>query len=185
MTFSKVQLASNALILLGHSPISSFDESTAGARIAANLYDSSFLSILCSHRWKFATKKALLARLTEAPQNEFQFQYQLPVDMIMLITTYPVSTYRVLGDKLYSDSDKVEIDYISQISETLLPPYFIKCFEYYLAMQFAIPLTDDLNKVDVMSRMYEKESRVARYADSQSAPQVPIQDDPYIRVRMF
>lgn len=185
MTFSKIQLCSNALILLGHTPISSLTEPTAGAKVASNLYDSSLLSILCSHRWKFATKKALLARLADAPQNQYQFQYQLPSDMVMLITTYPSSTYSVYGDKLYSDSDKVEIDYIYLVSETAFPAYFIKCFEYYLAMQFAVPIMDDLNKIDVMSRLYEKESRIARYADSQSTPQTPIQDDPYIRVRMF
>lgn len=185
MTFTKVQLCSNALVLLGHTPISSFIEPTAGAKVASNLYDSTFISILCSHRWKFATKKALLARLVDAPQNQYQYQYQLPTDMIMPVTTYPVSTYAIYGDKLYSDSDKVEIDYIYQPTESMLPAYFIKCFEYYLAIQFAISLMDDLNKVDVMSRMYEKESRIARYSDSQSTPQVPIQDDPYIRVRVF
>lgn len=185
MAFSKVQLISNALILLGDSPISSLTVPGAGAEAGANLYESSYLSILSSHRWNFATKKALLSRLTEAPQNEYQYQYQLPVDMVMLITTYPASTYRILGDKLYSDSPSVEIDYIYKVTEDKFPSYFIKAFEYYLAVQLAIPVTEDYNKYELMQRGYERESRNARYADAQSAPATPIQDDPYIRVRVF
>ena len=103
----------------------------------------------------------------------------------MLITTYPVSTYRILGDKLYSDSGTIEIDYIWKITEDQFPAYFVKAFEYYLAKQFAIPITEDFNKLEIMQRQYEIESRRARYADSQSAPAVPIVDDPYIRVRAF
>lgn len=184
MAFSKVQLASNALILLGDEPISSFTDAGAGAQTAANLYETSYLSMLSSHRWNFATKKATLARLAEAPRNEYKYQYQLPTDIVMLVTTYPVSTYRILGDKLYSDAETVEIDYIWKIPEDQFPSYFVKAFEFYLAAQFAVPITEDLNKAEVMNRFYERESRKARYADSQSQPAVPIQDDPYIRVRV-
>ena len=49
MAFSKVQLASNALILLGDEPISSFTEAGAGAQTASNLYETAYLSILSSH----------------------------------------------------------------------------------------------------------------------------------------
>ena len=185
MSFSKVQLSSNALILLGDSPISSFTEEGAGAVTASNLYESSYLSILSSHRWNFATKKATLAKLTALPKNEYKYQFQMPTDMVLLITTYPTSRYRILGDTLYSDSNTVEIDYIYRITEDKFPAYFIKAFEFYLASQFAIPITEDLNKADIMQRFYERESRKARYADSQSQPAVPIQDDPYIRVRVI
>lgn len=97
MSFSKVQLSSNALILLGDSPISSFTEEGAGAVTASNLYESSYLSILSSHRWNFATKKATLAKLTALPKNEYKYQFQMPTDMVLLITTYPTSRYRILG----------------------------------------------------------------------------------------
>jgi len=183
--FSKVTLASNALILLGDEPIASFTEEGAGAKVASNLYETSYLSMLASHRWNFATKKATLSQLAEAPRNEFAYKYKLPTDMVMLITTYPVSTYRILGDELHTDSNSVDIDYIWRISEDKFPSYFVKAFEFYLAQQFCIPITEDLNKTEVMKRFYEQESRRARYADSQSQPAVPIQDDPYIRARVF
>lgn len=185
MAFSKEQIASNALVLLGDEPISSFTQSGAGAQTAAALYESSYLSMLSSHRWNFATKKAVLARLSEAPTNEYAFKYQLPTDIVMLITTMPSSDYRVLGDKLYSNFPTAQIDYIWKVTEDQFPAYFVASFEFYLAAKFAIPVTEDINKAEVMKRFYEIESRRARYADSQSAPIVPILDDPYIRVRNF
>lgn len=185
MAFSKIQLASNALILLGDAPISSFNDPGAGAKAISNLYESAYLSILSSHRWNFATKKLQLARLSENPLNEYSYQFQLPTDMVMLITTTPSSTYKILGNKLYSDSTSIEIDYVFRITEDKFPPYFTKAFEFYLATQLAIPVTEDINKMDMMQRMFERESRNARYADSQSAPATPIVDDPYIRVRAF
>lgn len=183
MSFSKVQLISNALILLGDEPINSLTDSGAGAKAGSNLYESSYFAILSSHRWKFATKKVKLARLTASPLNEYKYQFQLPTDYINIITTYPRSDYRLLEDKLYSDSKEIEIDYIYKVNEANFPAYFIKAFEYYLAMQLVIPVTEDYNKMDIMNKMYGIESRKARYSDSQSSPSVPILDDPYIRVR--
>ena len=183
MAYSKIQIASNALILLGDEPISAFDGNGSGAVAAENLYDTSYSAILTSFRWNFATKKKQLSRLTESPQNEYKYQFQLPSDLLLMITTYPASTYRILGNKLYSNSQKVEIDYIYKIDEANFPHYFVKAFEYYLAMQLAIPVTEDLNKAQLMEQMYNKEVRKARYADGQSAPNAPIQDTPNIFVR--
>ncbi len=183
MAFSKIQIVSNSLILLGDNPISSFSDTGAGARAASNLYESTYLSLLSSHRWKFATKKAALSRLTETPLNEYMYQFQLPTDLVLLISTYPVSTYEILEDKLYTDSTSVSIDYVYRVDESRLPKFFIKTFEYFLASDLAIPVTEDINKMDVMYKKYQQESRKARYADSQSQPSVGIVDDPYIRIR--
>jgi len=178
MAFSKVQLASNALILLGDSPISSFTEEGAGAVAASNLYESSYLAMLSSHRWNFATTKATLARLTGTPKNEYKYKFQLPADLVSLITTYPASNYKILGDKLYTDAATCDIDYIFKVTEDKFPAYFITAFEYYLASRLAVPVTEDLNKADMMVQLYDRESRKARYTDSQSTTNVPIQDDP-------
>lgn len=183
MGFSKIQLISNALILLGDSPISSLDDPGAGATAGTNLYESTYLAILSSHRWKFATKKMQLNRLTAVPMNEYKYQYQLPTDLILLITTYPRSDYRILEDKLYTDSNTVSVDYIYRVSEDKFPAYFVKAFEYYLARDLAIPVTEDMKKVEMMQNIYNTEARKARYADSQSSPTVAMQDAPYISVR--
>jgi len=178
-----VQIASNALILLGHQPIASFTEPTAGAEVASNLYQSSYDSMLTTYRWRFATKKAQLARLSAAPINEWSYAYQLPTDLLYVINTQSSSNYEIYGDKLYTNAQTESIDYIYSVSPDKLPAYYVKALELFLAMQFAIPVTGDTDKATIYQRMYEKQMKVARYTDSTQRPQDSFVDSPYTDVR--
>ena len=111
MATSAVNIASNALVLIGDSPISALNESP----VANALYDQSYKSLLSIHRWRFATKKAQLAQLATAPQNEFSYQYQLPADLIYLIKPLNRQDYEIYGDKFYTNSSSVDIDYIFHV----------------------------------------------------------------------
>ena len=181
-TTSNISLASNALLLLGHETIASFDEGTAGATIAANLYENSYLSLLTTHRWRFAAKKAQLARLVETPLNEYNYAFQLPSDCIYLIKTTSC-TYQIYGDKLYSNDLEVEAEYTYRVDEANLPPYFTKMFEFFLSSQFALSLTGDMEKGNYFSRMYLFELKKAKFADSTQHPQESFIDNPYVNVR--
>ena len=181
-TTSSISLASNALLLLGHETIASFDEGTAGATLAANLYETSYLSTLTIHRWRFATKKAQLARLVETPINEYNYAFQLPSDMLYLIKA-DVNDYEIYENKLYCNSQDVYIDYIFRVNEDNLPPYFAKMFEFFLAAQFALSLTGDMEKGNYFSRMYLNELKRAKFADSTQRPQDSFSHSPYLEVR--
>ena len=179
---SAISLASNGLLLLGHETIASFDEGTAGATIAANLYETSYLSTLTIHRWRFATKKARLARLVETPINEYNYAFQLPSDCIYLIKA-DVYDYEIYENKLYCNNQDVYIDYLFRVNEDNLPPYFAKMFEFFLAAQFALSLTGDMEKGNYFSRMYLNELKRAKFADSTQRPQDTFIDAPYLNVR--
>lgn len=185
-TTSSISTASNALLLLGHTPISSFTDGDTGSTIAANLYENSYLAILTSHRWRFATKTQELARLVETPLNDrYKYVYQLPSDLLYLQTINGNETdlYNIYESKLYTNETKVIADYTYRISEDKLPPYFSKMFEFYLAAQFAIPLTGDMAKGDYYSKMYLHEIKRAKYADSTQQPQNLFTDSAYVQVR--
>jgi len=109
---STIQISSNALILLGHPPISSFDEPGAGAQAAANLYEMSYQSMLTTYRWRFATKKATLARLAGTPINGFTYKYQLPEDLLYLIRKDLNTSYEIYGTELHTTDGAVTIDYL-------------------------------------------------------------------------
>ena len=181
-TTSSISLASNALLLLGHGTIASFEEGTAGATIAANLYETSYLSLLTNHRWRFAVKKAQLARLVETPLNEYNYAFQLPSDCIYLIKTTSCH-YQIYGSKLYTNDAAVEVDYTYRVGEDNLPPYFSKMFEFFLASQFALSLTGDMEKGNYFSRMYLNELKRAKFADSTQHPQESFIANPYVTVR--
>lgn len=180
---SAISISSNALILLGHPPISSFDEPGAGAQAASNLYEQSYLNMLEIHRWRFATKKAQLARLTAAPLNGFTYQFQLPNDLLYLIRKDSGFNYEIYGDRLYSNNATEEIDYIFRVNEDNLPAYFIKTFEFFMAMQLAIPVVGNSTRAAEYNSMYEMQLKRAKFADSTQRPGDTFVSNPYVNVR--
>lgn len=180
---SAVQISSNALILLGHPPIASFDEPGAGAQASSNLYENSYLNLLTIHRWRFATKKAQLARLSEAPLNGFSYQFQLPSDLLYLIRKESGFDYEIYGDKLYSNNTTESIDYTYRVEEDNLPPYFIKTFEFFMAAQLAIPVAGNSTRANEYNGMYEMQLKRAKFADSTQRPGDTFLSNPYVNAR--
>lgn len=180
---TNISLCSNALVLLGDRPIASFTDEGAGAESASNLYESCYNYLLSLHRWRFATKKANLSRSTTRPTNQWAYQFQLPSDFIMLVTTYPVSEFEIYGDKIYTNQDACAIDYIYRISESQLPHYFAKVCEYYLATAFAIPVTGNSTRLQEMQNLYLMHLKQAKNIDSTSRPNQGIIDSPFTDTR--
>lgn len=183
-TTTSIKLCSNALVLLGHNPISSFDEAGAGALVASNLYESTLVGLISGHRWNFTKKKANLARLTAAPLNTWQYQYQTPSDMLQLLGTVPTSDYAIFGDKIYSNQTTLSIDYIYRPDETYFPPLFTEALEYLLASKFAIPVTDSETKANTYFNMYLTTLKKAKAVDAQTIPTSTLDDYSYLAVRL-
>ena len=70
MALSALALCSRALLKIGAQPIASFDEGTAEAEVAANLYPAARDALLSLHPWSFATAQATLPRLAEQWDDE-------------------------------------------------------------------------------------------------------------------
>jgi len=182
MTATDIKIASNALLLLGHEPISSFEEPTAGAQVASNLYESTYDSMLTTYRWRFASKKAQAARLADTPLNEYSYKYQIPTDCIYLIQT-STHDYEIFEDKIFCNDETLQIEYTYKVSSDKLPAYYVKALEFFLASQFAIPITGDLNKADLFMKAYASQARLARNSDATQRPSTPISSSPYTDTR--
>ena len=180
-----IDIASNALLLIGDNPISSFSEEGAGAQVAAAIYPNTYEKMLSTHPWSFAFKEQQLNRLSQTPDplTNFQFVFQLPTDMIRLWAIFPQSNYTIVGDKLYSNITELLARYISKPPETNLPPHFIEALEYKLASDFAISITEDQGKAQYYEGKAQQAAAVARSVDSQGRPQIGIIDSPFIDVR--
>lgn len=178
-----ISMSSNALLLIGHGTIASFTEGGAGAEVASNLYTTTFENLLTLHRWRFATAKRDLNRLTSTPLNEWSYAFTLPSDYLIAIKVYPDVDYEIYENKLYANVTTVALDYIFKPDESRLPPYFVKLMEFHLAAQFAIPVTDNSTKAEEYRKMYEDQLRRAKFIDSQARPNAPIVDSPFIEVR--
>jgi len=176
---SKIKIISNALIAIGDAPISSLDDAGAGAIVAKNFYPSSYRNALSMHRWRFAAKKMQLSRLAEAPLADFKYQYQLPSDYIQLHRCDGGNDYEIYEDKIYTDYETLVIDYTYEVSEDFLPAYFVKALEWFLAAEFAIPITGNTARAKEYIGLYLKQMSIAKSQDSMARPSRPIQDDPF------
>jgi len=182
---SKIDLVSNALVLIGDSPLTSLTGSSRAQEVANKLYDNIVQNELTKFRWGFARKKAQISLTTDVPvDDEYKSIYQLPSDRLFIIKLYPNQNYQLYGDKLYANtSDALYVDYIYNVPETEWPVYFSKMIEYALAKDFATSIRDSAAARQEMAAEYVNASRMARFTDSLQYPQTPIQSNPFVDVR--
>lgn len=147
-----VSICSEALILLGQTSITSFDDGTAGAGAASKIYPKVKSSTLGMYPWTFTLAKTQLAQLSDAPTNVWQYAYSLPAQML---TGVPRSVYNsgnvgaavvkefeIQGNDLLTDYSTIYVDYQQSINEQAMPHYFVKLLTYQMAWHLAIPITD-------------------------------------------
>lgn len=182
---SSIDIASNALLLIGDNPISSFQDAGAGATVAANIYPETKKRLLSEHPWSFALKQQRLNKLSQKPDvlTNYQNAFQLPTDLIRIWNIQNHSDFILIGDLLYSNQSEVLATYVYDVDEVMLPPHFVKSLEYSLAADFAISVTEDNTLSQIMRRNADTYTAKAMAVDSQGRPQSAIVDSPIIDAR--
>ena len=155
---TKLSICSDALIMLGAAPLSSFSEGTDSAQITDRLYDDIRDSTLGMYPWSFSFKKIQLNRTNNTPVNEFKYEYQLPGDRINNVRSVfingtsgarPVQYgWEIQGDKLLSSYEQIYIDYQYPTPEGEMPTYFVQLLKYMMAWNIAETVTDQITKAD-------------------------------------
>lgn len=153
-----VSICSDALILLGASPISSFTEGTDAAQACDRLYPDLRDSLLSTYQWSWTLKKTQLSRLSTNPTNEWKYAYQLPGDMLSgVLAVFETSGagqrpirygWELYGDQIYTNMETVYIDYQGSVDETKMPVYFVRLLRMAMAAELAIVITDQAAKAD-------------------------------------
>ena len=152
---TSLTICSDALLMLGAKPISSFDEGTDEASVANRLYSDIRDQSIAMYPWSFSFKKTSIARLITTPTNEYRYEYQLPGDRLASPRNVydssatgipPRKEYRIMGNKLLTDYEAVYIDYQYAVPEYDMPQYFVQLLKYMLAWHMALPITDQTEK---------------------------------------
>ena len=168
-----IDICNRGLIFIGAEPITSFDDGTTEARVAANVYEDVVQTSLTNARWRFATNQAVLNRLTDAPTGRYDFAYQLPADTL-LVHAVTVNdgqiNYQIYGDMVFADTstqDEVIADFTFRATEENFPSYFTIALEYSLASAFATSIARDGQLMQLMTQMANAAMLKARNIDSQ------------------
>ena len=170
---SALEITNRGLILVGASTISAFTEDSEEGRVSTALYEDTIQTLLCSARWRFATKQVALNQSGSDPLARYEHKYQLPSDYLMLhaITVNDlILEYNVYGDEVYADStstDSLIADYTFRQSEANFPSYFILLAEHKLATIFATALARDENLAALFENQTDKLMQQAKTLDAQ------------------
>jgi hypothetical protein len=163
---TSITLSAKALLLIGANPIVSFADDLTEATIASNHYDTVYEAELCAFPWPFATTKASLTLLADAPADTWPFAWELPTDQIM-IDAIKVNgqdiEYEINGsDVLCGWNTGVIATYRWKPPESQLPPYFKRALIHRLAATFAMPLErwDAGAKQDALAERFFAQARL-------------------------
>lgn len=157
-----VSICSDALIMIGAKPISSFNDGTDEASVCDRLYPDIRDSTLVMYPWSFSTKKIGLSRLLTAPTNVWRYAYQLPGDRLAgpravydsaAVGTTPRKDWEIQGDQLLTNLDAVFIDYQYSVPEYAMPQYFVQLMKYMVAWHIAEPITEQQEKSNKWQRV--------------------------------
>lgn len=151
MASSDIDICSQALLRIGEGTIQSFIEDSDAAEACANLYPDHRKYILSRHHWRFASKKRKLARLTEAPVNEYTYRFQLPSDLLSGPRAVypsgderarPLRDFEIFEKQLFANCDEIWIDFGILVLEPEWPAWFVELAVTSLAAKLAITITD-------------------------------------------
>ncbi len=187
MALTSIALCSRALLKIGCRSITSFDEGTAEAEVAGNMYESTRDALLSVYPWSFATGQATLAQLAAAPVSDYAYAYQLPADLLRTLSAGVGRgrglDYRIHERRLHTDAPEVVLTYIFRPDEQQFPPFFDQVLIARLAAEMCIPLTDSTSRTQALLKMAEHELNQARTVDAQQSTIMVIDDYPLIGAR--
>ena len=137
-----VSICSHALLLLGASSITSFDDGTAGSGAASKIYPKVKSTTLGMYPWTFTLTKTQLGQLSQSPTNVWKYAYALPSQMV---TGVPRHVFPSNGTGI--DVIK-EFEIQGNVKEPSMPEYFVQLLVYQMAWHLAEPITDQQSKAE-------------------------------------
>ncbi|HZF78007.1 MAG TPA: hypothetical protein VE033_19480 [Acetobacteraceae bacterium] len=187
MALTALALCSRALLRIGVPPLTSFDDGTAEAEVAAGLYPGARDALLSAHPWSFATGQQVLPRLLAVPHADYRHAFQLPPDLLRTLSAGSGAgrgiPYRIHENRLHADADAVTLTYVFRAEEAAFPAFFAAALVARLAAEFCLPLTESASRAEMLHRLAEGEMRQARLTDSQQDTPRGIEDFPLVAVR--
>lgn len=188
--FSAIDYTNRALLLIGASPINSFDDGSTESEVAKVIYPQVRDSLLGMFNWTFAETREQLARELVPATEDYAYSYVLPSDFIRAIgldddAGFAVDSYRIVGRHVAVDSTKAYLTYTKRVSEQWFPAYFGSVLVYMLAAEFCVPITEDLARAQALNNEFRRNYAAARNADSQQDTPRVVRDDTLTSVRYF
>ncbi len=174
MSVTNIDICAQACVMIGASPITSFEDGSAEAVVAANLYMNTMRDLLSRHRWRFATTQVQLSRLVDVPLSKWTAAYQLPRDCLAVSSVFvhgQAIDFDRFADNIYCDAtaeEEVYLEGVFWVSESYWPPYFVQLAVLTMASLMAHGVAAQVETADYLDKKAQRQQALARHHDSQN-----------------
>lgn len=188
MTYTEISLCSNALLKIGAESITSYQDGTAEAEVASNLYPVIRDGLLSSYPWSFAVGQKNLPRLADFPMVDYTYAYLLPNDFLRAISAGGGRLgrgieYRIIENRLHTNAPEVNLTYIFRPHESMFPAFFCETLIAKLASEFCLPLTESTSRAELLRKIATDMENKAHLIDSQQATPKKFEDFTLVEAR--
>lgn len=185
---SAVSICSNALLLLGDRPISSFSENNDRTRLVANLYNYKRERVLRAHPWNCATKRVILSPDVAAPAFGWAYQFQFPNDWLRSLSVGENGNeddYAIEGRKILMDSNVCRLRYIwNNTEESTWDSLLVEAMTQVMVAALTYPITKSTTKQATEEEIVKRVLKEARTVDGQEVTPETIGDFPLLANRV-
>jgi hypothetical protein len=184
MPWSKLDTINIAFNVLNKASVQDVVNSGVFADSASRGFDLLYPTSISGKSWRFATKTQELNVLVDPPPISFwTYQMQLPSDYLAAVRTWYPIDYQIYGDRMYTNSNTVTLEYRYLPEITACPAYFINYFSLFLASWLANAVAENDTLASKLQAMMLDALNEALFTDSQSHPSPGIINNPIIRAR--
>lgn len=190
MPFTKIQIISRALTILGKGPISTIGSAGNVASALEEGFDFIYPKLIAQNEWRFPVKIAQLSAIANPniPDDiPYNYAYQIPTDLLALWRLWPQTLdFQIYEDRIYANIGGTQIlyaEYRFLPEVTALPLYFVDYLAHELAADYANPITNNDKYILYAQEKAKTEKVFALTTDAQQHPNRSIRDIPYIEVR--
>ena len=189
---SQVDLANEALLLLGANTITSFTDNDSNAVLVNRFFPSERDAVLRSHRWNCAITTKNLASLAETPLMDWEYKFTLPPDPYCLrildvrtVTGDIKLEHEVQGRQLLTEEAAVDITYVQRLEDiSQFDSLLYQALVFRMAWKLAFPIMRSHTVMGQMGQMYEAVVREARTIDSQEGTPETIETHTITELRL-
>ncbi|MEX3527155.1 MAG: hypothetical protein VB143_07590 [Burkholderia sp.] len=181
---SSISICSNALILLGSQPISSFTDGSDRSKAVGNLYEFAQEEVLRSHPWNAATKRALLSPLVGQPAFDFRYVFQLPGDWLRTIQVGKLECpieYTIEGRQILCDVQSLPLVYVWRNTvESTWDATLVSVMTYYMKAAMAYWVTQSTTQAQQAAQEFLVTLRQAKSINGQDEGPQTLGDFPLL-----
>lgn len=186
VTFAKLDVINQALTGLHEarlSDVAALGGTSKHAQVMREHYDAVVLYCHGRTAWRFATAKRALNKLSAAPLNRWSAAWNLPTDMVKLLSTWPPSNYELANRQILSnETTALEVDYVRLVEEGYWPAWFTRLVVAELVKRCCRPITGDAVDQDMKDELRAAEVD-AFFQDAQQQPNQTLMSNDFIDVR--